>query len=117
MPFSSGSSAYRRLTDPILVPVTTGTGSTVDVPADYIPETAESFEVTNSNSCWVRLKGFKAGQTGAVEEGKGWLFPPGFKGVFSTQRPHRMSAMAVARPGFPIPSELVPLELTYGNGQ
>ena len=106
---------YRRLTDPILVGVA-ATGSSTIVPVGYIPANADSFQVVNSNSCYVRLKGYKTGETGEVDDGKGWLLPPGHVGVYATQKPERMSAMAVARPGFPIGTELWPLEVNYGFG-
>lgn len=107
---------YRRLTDPVLVTVGT-TGTSTVVPAMWIPANADAFQVVNSNSCYVRLRGFKIGETGEVEEGKGWLLPPGHVGVYATQKPERMSAMAVARPGFSVDSaSLVPLEVNYGFG-
>lgn len=87
------------------------------VPANFIPANADAFQVVNSNSCYVRLKGFKLGETGEVEDGKGWLLPPGHVSVYATQKPERMSAMAVSRAGFPIDSgSLVPLEVNYGFG-
>lgn len=109
------TTSYRRLTDPVLVTVSATAGST-PVPANWIPMNADSFQVVNSNSCYVRLRGFKTGEAGEVEEGKGWLLPPGHAAVYATQKPERMSAMAVARPGFPIGAELWPLEVNYGFG-
>lgn len=109
------TTAYRRLTDPILVTVSVVAGSTT-VEANYIPANADSFQVVNSNPFYVRLRGYKIGETGEVAEGKGWLLPPGHVGVYATQKPERMSAMAVARPGFPISSEFWPLEVNYGFG-
>lgn len=110
------TTSYRRLTDPVLVTVSATAGST-PVPANWIPMNADSFQVVNSNSCYVRLRGFKTGEAGEVEEGKGWLLPPGHAAVYATQKPERMSAMAVARPGFPVvQAELVPLEVNYGFG-
>lgn len=109
------TTSYRRLTDPVLVGVSATAASTI-VPLNWIPANADSFQVVNSNSCYVRLRGFKMGESGEVEEGKGWLLPPGHVAVYATQKPERMSAMAVARPGFPIASELCPLEVNYGFG-
>lgn len=109
-------SSYRRLTDPVLVEVSNVAGSTM-VPGGWIPANADSFQVVNSNNCYVRLRGFKMGETGEVEEGKGWLLPPGHAAVYATQKPERMSAMAVARPAFPIAGlTFVPLEVNYGFG-
>lgn len=109
------TTSYRRLTDPVLVTVAATAGSTL-VPVGWIPANADSFQVVNSNNCYVRLRGFKMGETGEVEEGKGWLLPPGHVAVYATQKPERMSAMAVARPGFPVGAELWPLEVNYGFG-
>ena len=108
---------YRRLTDPVLVTVGTSVGVSTMVPANFIPANADSFQVVNSNSCYVRLRGFKIGETGEVEEGKGWLLPPGHVAVYATQKPERMSAMAVTRSGFPVVAgEIVALEVNYGFG-
>lgn len=110
------TTSYRRLTDPILVAVSATAASTM-VPANYIPANADSFQVVNSNNCYVRLRGYKMGETGEVADGLGWLLPPGHVAVYATQKPERMSAMAVARPGFPVvQAELVPLEVNYGFG-
>ena len=107
---------YRRLTDPIMLPVTGTAGMSTVVPVNYIPLNADAFQVVNSNSCYVRLRGFKTGEAGEVEEGRGWLLPPGHVAVYATQKPERMSVMAVARPGFPVGADLVPLEVNYGFG-
>lgn len=107
---------YRRLTDPVLVAVGSSVGQSTAVPVGWIPANADAFQVVNSNSCYVRLRGFKVGESGEVEEGKGWLLPPGHVGVYATQKPERMSAMAVVRDGFPIPATTVPLEVNYGFG-
>lgn len=77
---------------------------------------ASSFQVVNSSMCYVRLKGFKD-SSGSLVEGEGWLLPPGHVGVYATQQPARMMALAVARPGYPVSPELiVPLEVNYGYG-
>jgi hypothetical protein len=117
--------AFRRLTNPLLVPVVAGTvGSKLEVPPGFIPGAATSFYVSNSNLCHVRLMGTSgSGATfTAVEEGKGWCFGPSFASVFATQNPIWMSALAVAREGFPLtrddgtPITLYPLEVSYGEG-
>lgn len=111
------TTGFRRLTNPVMVQVGNGVGISTAVPADFIPANAESFYVVNSSPCWVRLRGFKMGQEGEVTEDTGWLLPPGHVAVYSTQKPERMSAMAVERPGFPVSDEiLVPLEVSYGYG-
>jgi hypothetical protein len=108
---------FRRLTNPVFVQIGNGEAVSTDVPDNFIPANAESFYVVNSSPCWVRLRGFKNGQAGEVTAETGWLFPPGHVGVYSTQKPERMSAMAVERPGFPVSAEvLVPLEISYGYG-
>lgn len=112
----ASATPYRRLTDPIMLPIS-NVGSSTAVPANFIPLNADAFQVVNSNSCYVRLRGFKTGEAGEVEEGRGWLLPPGHVAVYATQKPERMSVMAVARPGFPVvQGELVPLEVNYGFG-
>lgn len=118
MPGQSTYTPFRRRTDPLMVPVGVAEGSNFTVPEGYImPGVYNAFCVVNSNPCWVRLKGFKMADSGLVEEGKGWLFPPGHIGVYATQLPERMSALAVVRAGFPVnENELAPLEVSYGDG-
>lgn len=107
---------YRRQTNAVMVEVGVGTAARTAVPADFIPKNASSFQVVNSALCWVRLKGFKD-VNGTLVEGEGWLFPPGHVGVYATQQPTHMMALAVARPGFPVTQEVIaPLEVNYGYG-
>lgn len=128
--------AFRRLTDPFLIPTLPGVASQVEIGIDFREnqQNFTSFCVVNSFPIWVRLRGSgRVAQIGArdgaaptfkpVEDGRGWLFPPGFMGVFSTQYPKWVSGMAVERPGFPIKDDegnpLYPnavLELSYGRG-
>ncbi len=116
MPGSTIHTPFRRRTNPVMVAVGVAAVST-DVPDGFITPDCNAFCVVNSSPCWVRLRGFREGQTGEVTEDTGWLFPPGHIGVYATQQPQRMSAMAVARPGFPVSAEyLVPLEVSYGDG-
>lgn len=117
---------FRRYTDPTLVPVsaTPSQANAASVAADFIPKGTTSFLVVNSNLCWVRLQGTGRNADGTAPasavlaaENKGWLFPPGFTGVFTTQFPAWMSAIAVARDGYPLAGlTLVPLEVSYGGG-
>lgn len=114
---TSFTSGFRRLTNPVMVEVGNGAGVSTVLPQGFIPANAESFFVVNSSNCYVRLRGFKMGETGEVTAMSGWLFPPGHVAVYSTQKPERMSAMAVARPGYPVtPEGIVPLEVSYGYG-
>lgn len=108
--------AFRRYTAPLKVPVGP-TASTKAVDAGFIKPEFNAFYVVNPNLCYVRLSGRQSGgATNPATEINSWLFPPGFAGVFSTQRPVELSAIAVARPGWPLPAEYADLELSYGVG-
>lgn len=103
---------FRRITDPFILPV----GLTVqrfDVPNDLRVQDMRQFLVVNPNPFWVRLKGSRDTYT-PVSETTGWLFPPGFFGVFSSQYPMFMSTLAVSRQG--IDAGTGTLELAYGRG-
>lgn len=115
------SRIFRRASNPMMVPAT-------DVPSQYsvtgIPPGATTFCAVNSYPIWIRLKGTADGTPfSACHDGEGWLFPPGHFGVYATQYPRWMSAVAVDRPGFPIKDPngalLYPnaaLEVSYGSG-
>ncbi len=108
--------AFRRMKAPALVPVGVVAGR-YDVPADLISADINAFMIVNSNQCWVRLLGSRETYAAAAET-FGWLIPPGFVGVFGTQRPEFMSAIAVARDGYPLTGlNFVPLEISYGVGE
>lgn len=116
----SGLFAFRKMTEPLMLEV----GPSVtkfDVPAGFFDANGPGFQATswfvvNPNECWVRLRGTTSGSYVPVAANTGWAFPPGFAGVFSTQKPIFMSTLAVAKPGRPLPSEYAPLELIYGGG-
>lgn len=116
MPMSSAYPPFRRQTEPALVPV--GAAATwFPVPDGFIPPGAVSFRVANPNACWVRLKGFPGDTPDRVTATTGWAFAPGSVEVYATQNPKFMSAMAMDTPAFPIAGlNLVPLELSYGDG-
>lgn len=71
-----------------------------------------SFSLTNSWPVWIWVKAsgvirqvsnIKTGTFAPAAEGDGTLIPPSpFFGIFSTQYPIWVSAVAVDRPGFPI---------------
>lgn len=115
------SRIFRRAANPVIVPAT-DVASQVAVPV--LPEGSTTFSAVNSYPVWIRLKGTAYGSTfSPVQEGEGWLFPPGHFGVYATQFPKWMSAIAVDRPGFPIKDGngvlLYPnaaLEVAYGSG-
>lgn len=116
----SGTFAFRRMTDP-LMPEVGPEPMRFDVPEGFFDEggpgyQATTFLIINPNACYVRLRGTSSGPHRPVTPTTGWLFPPGFVGCFTTQKPVSMSTLAVARPGFPLPSEYAPLELPYGGG-
>lgn len=103
---------FRRVTDPFVLNVAP-TAQRFDVPMDLKSAGYTSFYVVNPNSFWVRLRGSQ-GSYVAITETTGWLFPPGFAGVFSTQYPEFMSAMSVTRQG--LPAGTGTLEVSYGGG-
>lgn len=130
---SSNNFPFRRTTDPFMIPAT-DVASQVSIGTELVgTKGLTSFSMVNSYPIWIRLKGSgvirlttgtMSGTFSPVEEGKGWLIPPGpFFGVFTTQYPVWVSCLAVARPGFPIkdgsgallyPEAVV--ELAYGGG-
>lgn len=118
---------FRRMTDPVQITVGLTPQPTM-VPPEKLQDPAvptarlSSFYVVNPNNFWVRAKGFtNAADCNAigVTPTTGWLWPPGFVGIFSTQFPVCASAMAVPMPGFPVTasSSMVPIEWSYGYGQ
>lgn len=116
----SGTFAFRRMTDPLMLQVGPQ-AIRFDVPGGFFDEGGPGYLVTtflivNPNACYVRLRGSNTSTHVPVTPTTGWLFPPGFVGCFTTQRPISMSTLAVAMPGFPLPTEFVPLELPYGGG-
>lgn len=117
----SGTYAFRRITDPLQLPVK-AEATRFDVPETFFAEGGPGFGTTtflvvNPNPCYVRLRGTSGtGPHRPVTPKMGWLFPPGFVAAFSTQYPVSMSTMAVAMPGVPLPAEFAPLELIYGGG-
>lgn len=117
---------FRRLTDPLQVPVGASAQRT-DVPGDYIPDQAESFWICNPNNFWVRLKGSGTNRlngntmsgdykevVGDLGFGTGWHFPPGYCGVFMSQKPRYLSTIATGAQGL-TPSDGF-LELAWGSG-
>ncbi|HEV2557953.1 MAG TPA: hypothetical protein VGU45_04945 [Microvirga sp.] len=116
----SGTYAFRRTTDPLLVPVTLD-GSEYTVPAGFFDEGGPgfgttSFYIVNRNPCFVRLRGTsKQHKTfQRVTPETGWCFSPGNHGPFSTQYPVKMSAMFAE--GLPAPATFLPIEVSYGGG-
>lgn len=109
---STGTIPYRRLTDPLILPVAV-TSTRTAVPASFIPQEATSFRVTNPNAFWVRLRGATgpAAATLSIGATEGWLFPPGFSGIFTTQFPEAMATIAVG-----LGAGNGTLEISYGVG-
>jgi hypothetical protein len=126
MPLASeGQIPYRRMTDPLQVPV----GPSVtrfEVPAGYVPTGANAFLVINPNLSWMRLKGSGVAYperepvgeyvpvVGTDGQGTGWLFQPGFFGVFTSQFPRYLSTIAVAKQGVPATNGF--MEISWGMG-
>lgn len=108
---------FRRLTDPLQIPVGPEAGR-FNVPENFIPKEANAFWVVNANLFWVRLKGSpdKNAAYAAVTDTPptGWLWMPGYTAVFTTQFPVWMSTLAVSRQGIAAGSGFI--ELAYGMG-
>lgn len=112
---SSGQIPFRRLTDPLMVPVAT-TSTTMAVPAGFIPQDATSFRVVNPNNFWVRLRGASLATSAnpsalTITATQGWLFPPGFSGTFTSQFPEYLATISVGAG-----AGTGTLELSYGIG-
>lgn len=120
------TSSFRRQADPLILPVSSS-AQQYTVPANYFSTGgpglgATSFMVVNPNNFWVRLKGSGDNRPGvtntasytAVTATTGWLFPPGYVGVFATQFPVWMSTMSVDYQGLGTGSGT--LEIYYGGG-
>jgi len=117
---------FRRMSDPVQLAVGPTAQPTMIPPSSLIDPASgqrlNSFYVANPNNVWVRAKGFSNAadcQNIGVTETTGWLWPPGFVGIFSTQYPVCGSAMAVSMPGYPVTSSTTfkPIEWSYGFGQ
>lgn len=124
------SVAYRRMTRalPVKVVNTPTVQNTTKVPDGFIAPSYNAFAVFNPNTCCVGLRGTSrpTGQPVPTEpllaqtDGLDWLLPPGFWGVFSTQNPFFMSAIALSMPIAPVvpaDADLVALRVWYGVGQ
>ncbi len=113
----------RNLTvSPVLVPATNQASF---VTLGRLPDSVTSFAMVNSYPVWIRLVGtpMESQQNQMASGNTGWLVPPGHFGVYSTQFPRGLSALAVDRPGFPLLNSngnlMYPqatLELFYGSG-
>jgi len=112
---------FRRLTEPLFMPIGP-TPTKIDVPAGYIPDRATSFYIVNPNLCFIRLVGTSVGvayrevSDDPDSPNNGWLWAPHYSDVLGTQFPMFMSVMAVARPGWPLPSSYAPAEISWGIG-
>lgn len=117
---------FRRMTKCLRVPVTTNPtqANALTVPPGFINPQYKSFMIVNPNACWVNMRGTSATLNDpnptqanlASADDDYWLLPPHHFGVYSTQNPLFVSAIALAMPGFTLPAEFVPLRLAYGVG-
>lgn len=113
---------FRRNTtiSPYMVPATNTASQVLIGP---LPEGVRSFAMVNAFPVFMRLVG-SSQESGFIPaaDWTGWLIPPYHFGIYSTQYPKWVSAIAVDRPGYPImngQSLLYPtavLELFYGAG-
>jgi hypothetical protein len=119
---SLNSFSFRRGSDPFQLSFD-ATPIKFDVPSDFFVtgagKGATSFCIVNPTKYWVRLRGSGDGQTQTgsyvpVTATTGWLFPPGFWGVMSTQFPRYMSVMSVDKQGLGTGSGVI--EISYGGG-
>lgn len=110
---------FRNILRDPFIPAIAATAKTTAYPPAFLAAMAakgcSSFRIINPNTCYIRFRG-ATGMTDVIAEYEGRLMEPGAVEVFSTQNPTHLSVMPVARPGFPISSELAPLELNYGIG-
>lgn len=117
---------FRRMSEALQLAVGPTSQPTM-VPPERLNDPAtgqplNSFMVVNPNQVWVRFRGFSNQadcQNIGVTPTTGWLVPPGFVGVFSTQRPACGATMAVSMPGYEIKTTttFAPIEWHYGFGQ
>lgn len=115
--------AFRRMSDPVQLAVGPAAQPTM-IPPNVLKDPVSgqpvtTFYVVNPNQVYVRAKGFSNAadcQNVGVTSSTGWLWPPGFVGVFSTQFPICASVMAVPMPGYPLTGSYAPLEWSYGLG-
>lgn len=112
---SSNQIPFRRITNPLTVPVSP-TASRFDVPDGFLPNGTNAFYVVNPNKFWVRLKGSvtPGSPYSPIVDGEGWLWGPGFHGVFTTQFPVWFSVISVTRQDLAAGTGTV--ELSYGMG-
>lgn len=110
---------FRNLVRDPFVPAIAATAKTTAYPPAMldaiVAKGCSSFRIINPNSCPIRFRG-ATGPTDLIQEGEGRLIGPWGVEVFSTQNPTHLSVMPVARPGFPVPTDLAPPELNYGIG-
>lgn len=124
---ASSDQAFRRYSDPLLVPVG-------DEPSKYVVDPnffknfepiagkLTSFRVFNPNPCCVRLRGVSATDQNPNPEfvpitlTTGWGFAPLSTEIAGTQYPMYMSAMYFPTPGIERPDYFLPLEVSYGIG-
>lgn len=96
------SMPFRKLVrDPFLCGVGSPAVNTAINKATIQAKKCTAFHVVNPNPFYVRLRG-AASMNDKIQAGEGWLWPPGFAGVYSTQYPDFVSVLAVAMPGFPL---------------
>jgi hypothetical protein len=117
---------FRRMSEPVQLTVGTASQPTMIPPEKLVDPVSNqrlnSFLVVNPNQVWVRYRGFNNAadcQNIGVTPTTGWLVPPGFVGVFSTQYPVCGATMAVSMPGYEIKTTttFAPIEWHYGFGQ
>lgn len=124
MTIQSRSFPFRRNTaiSPYMVPAT-DEASQVEI--GPLPAGVTSFGMVNAFPVYMRLVGSsEASGFKPAQDWVGWCVPPYHFGIYSTQYPKWVSAVAVERPGFPIYDDegglLYPeakLELFYGSGE
>lgn len=119
---ANNNQAFRRFTEPIICPVDVTAQKTI-LPANFFTTApglnSQSFYIVNPNNFWIRLKGSGNALTGtgdyvAVTATTGWLFGPGFIGVFSSQFPLYLSFLSVTFQG--LPAGIGVAEISYGGG-
>jgi hypothetical protein len=120
--------AFSRIGNPMRVPVSPTSGSTMFSTSGKIPMASANltFQFVNLLPVDLWLEGFADSDSfTAVTEGRGWpIMARSASGVYTSKRPKLISVQAFASPGLPLPVEGVDgwtwancfLNLIYGEG-
>lgn len=116
---SANTVPFKRMTDPLILPVS-NSAQKFTVPAGFFTtgpgKGTVQFAVVNTYPFAVRLLG-STGTYMAADATKGWVFPPGYWGVLTTQYPEFMSTLGMNTTLWPyVEGAVGSFELIYGVG-